>query len=125
VPARLLADAVVVVHLVYLAFIPLGGWLGRHRPRLIPVHLLAVAVGLASVTIGFDCPLTGWEQALRRAGGEPGYGGGFVDHYLTGRLFPHGADHLVQLAVALACIWPYRHLVVPPGLTRPPRWRRL
>ena len=105
--ARRLADLVVALHLAYLVFIPAGGWLVRHWPRLFTVHLGAVVVGLATVTIGFDCPLTTWEQQLRRLGGEHPYHGGFVDHYLTGRLFPHGADHAVQLAVGLAVVCPY------------------
>jgi hypothetical protein len=56
-----LADGVLVVHLAYLAFIPLGGFLAWRRPRLVWVHLVAIAVGVVSITIGFDCPLTSWE----------------------------------------------------------------
>jgi len=99
---RLLADLVVVVHLAYLAFIPAGGFLAWRWPRLIPVHLAAVAVAIVSVTVGFECPLTGLEQSLRRHGGEKPYAGGFIDHYLTGRLYPHGHDTLIQLLIGAA-----------------------
>jgi Protein of Unknown function (DUF2784) len=100
---RVLANVVVAVHLAYLVFIPAGGFLAWRWPRLIPFHLAAVAAAVISVTIGYDCPLTGWEQALRRHGGEHPYRDGFVDHYLKGRVYPHGADRVVQLFV-LACI---------------------
>ncbi|HEX4491055.1 MAG TPA: DUF2784 domain-containing protein [Acidimicrobiia bacterium] len=92
-----LADGVLVVHLAYLAFIPLGGFLAWRRPRLVWVHLVAIAVGVVSITIGFDCPLTSWEQSFRRRGGQRPYRDGFVDHYLTGRVYPHGYEWAVWL----------------------------
>jgi hypothetical protein len=102
-----LADAIVVVHLAYLAFIPLGGVLALRWPRLMWLHLAAVAVGLISITIGFDCPLTTWEQSLRRRGGQRPYPNGFVDHYLTGRVYPHGYAWAVQAVFAFCAVVPY------------------
>lgn len=98
-----LADAVVVVHLTYLAFIPLGGMLALRWPRLIGLHLAAVAIGLVSITVGFDCPLTTWEQSLRRHGGQRPYTDGFVHHYLAGKVYPHGHEWAVQVVFA-ACV---------------------
>jgi hypothetical protein len=100
---RVLADVVVAVHLAYLVFLPVGGFLAWRWRGIIPFHLAAVAVGLVSITIGFECPLTVWERALRRRGGERPYTNGFIDHYLTGHLYPHGYDHVVQALIA-ACI---------------------
>ncbi len=108
---RGLADRVVAVHLVYIAFIPLGGFLAWKWPRLVPVHLAAVAAALISVTVHYDCPLTGLEKTLRRHGGEAPYRNGFVDHYLTGRLYPHGADAYVQLFVAACIVVSYAHIL--------------
>jgi hypothetical protein len=104
---RLLADLIVVVHLAYLVFIPVGGFLAWRWPRLIPIHLAAVAVALVSITIGFECPLTTWEESLRRLGGEKPYTDGFIDHYLTGKVYPHGHDALVQLIFAAAVLTAY------------------
>jgi len=98
-----LADAVVALHLAYLAFIPVGGLLAMRWPRLILPHLLAVAIGVVSVTVHFDCPLTTWEQWLRRKAGQRVYSDGFVAHYLTGRVYPHGYDWAVQ-AIFAACV---------------------
>jgi uncharacterized protein DUF2784 len=100
---ELLADAVVVVHLAYLAFIPLGGFLAWRWRWLVPFHLAAIAVGVVSVVVHFDCPLTTWEQSFRRRAGQRVYTNGFVDHYLTGHVYPHGYDGVVQ-AVFAACI---------------------
>jgi hypothetical protein len=72
-------------------------------PRLTLPHVTAVAVGLVSITIHFDCPLTTWEQSLRRRGGQRPYTNGFVDHYLTGLVYPHGYAWTVQ-ALFAACV---------------------
>jgi hypothetical protein len=98
-----LADVIVVVHLAYLVFIPTGGFLAWRWPRVVWAHLAAVALAVVSVTVHFDCPLTTWEQSLRRRGGQVPYSDGFVDHYLTGRVYPHGDAWVVQ-AVFGACI---------------------
>jgi hypothetical protein len=107
----LLADAVLVLHLAYVAFIPLGGVPAWRWPRFVWAHLVAVAVGVVSITIGFDCPLTTWEQSLRRRGGQRPYTGGFVDHYLTGRVYPHGYDWAVQVLFGLCIVASYTVLV--------------
>ena len=100
---RWLADLVLVVHLAYLAFIPIGGFLAWRCRWVMWPHLAAVAVGFVSVTVGLDCPLTSWEQSLRRRGGERAYRDGFIDHYLTGHVYPHGYDWLVQV-LFISCV---------------------
>jgi hypothetical protein len=107
---RRVADLVVVVHLAYLVFLPAGAVLVARRPRLAPLHLGAIAVAITSVTVGFDCPLTTWEQTLRRRGGQHPYPGGFVDHYLSGGAFPHGADRVGQIVVAVIVAAAYLRL---------------
>src|SRR5205823_7318332 len=106
-----LADAVVVMHLGYLAFIPLGGFIAWRWPRVILAHVAAVAIGVVSITVGFDCPLTTWEQSLRRRGGQRPYTDGFVDHYLTGRVYPHGYERGVQVIFGVCIVVSYVHVV--------------
>jgi hypothetical protein len=101
------ADAVLVLHLAYVAFIPLGGFLAWRWHRVVWLHLVAVAVGVVSITIGFDCPLTTWEQSLRRRGGQRPYTNGFVDHYLRGRVYPHGYEWEVQVIFAVCIVLAY------------------
>ena len=113
-----LADVVVVVHLAYLAFLPLGGLLAWRWPRVIWAHLTAITIGVASITIGFDCPLTTWEQSLRRRAGQRPYTSGFNDHYLAGHIYPHGYEWAVQ-AIFAACIVGSYVLVVRHWRARP------
>lgn len=87
-PYRLLADAVLVLHLVFVAFALAGGLLAL-RWRWMPwVHLPALAWGAVVELTGWICPLTPLENALRTAGGEAGYSGSFIEHYLLPLLYP-------------------------------------
>ncbi len=43
------------------------------------------------------CPLTPWENQLRRAAGQAGYDGGFVEHYLIPLIYPAGLTPQIQL----------------------------
>jgi Protein of Unknown function (DUF2784) len=107
-----LADIVLVAHLTYLAFLPTGGFLAWRWPKIVPVHLIAIAVAVVSITVGFDCPLTSWEQSFRRRGGQHAYTDGFVDHYLTGRVYPHGDAWLVQVVFGLCIVVSYAGLAL-------------
>ncbi|TML84711.1 MAG: DUF2784 domain-containing protein [Actinobacteria bacterium] len=108
---RLLADLVVGVHLVYLAFVAVGGALAWRWRRLVWPHLAALTVAFVSVTVGFDCPLTNVEKWLRRRAGDHPYHGGFIDHYVVGTLVPRGDDRLVQVVIALTALVFYGSVV--------------
>ncbi len=85
---RILADAVVALHLVVVVYVVIGGSLAWRWPRLALVHLPFAAWGVAIEIGGWVCPLTPLENWLRRRGGEAGYRGGFVEHYLLPLLYP-------------------------------------
>jgi hypothetical protein len=102
--SRAAADAVLVVHLAFVLFVVLGGLLVLARPRLAWVHVPVALYGAAIEFIGFDCPLTPLELWLRRRGGEAGYAGGFIDHYVTATLYPEGLTRPVQLALGAAVL---------------------
>jgi hypothetical protein len=96
---RVLADAVLVLHLAFILFVVLGGWLVAIRPKLIWLHLPVVAWGALVEILGLTCPLTPLENWLRDRGGETGYSGGFIDHYLTPLMYPAGLTRGMQLAL--------------------------
>ena len=104
---RLLADAVMLAHFGFLVFLAVGGFLAWRWPRVLVAHAAAVVWGALSVFVGLTCPLTGWEDGLRRLSGEQGLPAGFVDTYLTGVIYPR--EHLIaaQLLVAglVAASW--------------------
>jgi hypothetical protein len=85
---RWLADAVVVLHGLFVAFVLVGGFLAVGWPRLKWVHLPAAAWGVLIEYAGWICPLTPLENLLRARAGEAGYSGGFVEHYVLRALYP-------------------------------------
>ena len=93
------ADVVLVVHLAFVLFVVLGGLLVLRWPRVAWVHVPVALYGAAIEFIGFICPLTPLEVWLRRRGGEAGYSGGFIEHYITAALYPTGLTREVQLAL--------------------------
>ncbi|HEJ3978977.1 TPA: DUF2784 domain-containing protein [Pseudomonas aeruginosa] len=93
---RLAADALVWLHLGFILFVLFGGLLPLRWPRLAWLHLPAVAWGCAVEFLGLPCPLTPLENRLRRAAGDAGYSGGFVEHYLLPLLYPAGLTPAVQ-----------------------------
>lgn len=88
--ARLAADAVLVVHLAFVAFVVLGGFLAWRRPWIAWLHLPAAVWGAYAELTATICPLTPLENALRARSGQAGYQGGFVEHYLMPILYPAG-----------------------------------
>ena len=93
--AAALADAILLLHVAVVLFVVgglvlflLGGWRGwrwvRAR-RLRQAHLALTAFIALQTWLGQLCPLTVWEQALRRGAGQAAYGEGFIEHWL-GRL---------------------------------------
>src|SRR5438477_13191225 len=86
--ARLLADAVLVLHLAFIAFACFGALAVWRWPRLAWLHLPALAWAAYVVMAGEICPLTPLENALRRAGGETGYRQSFIEHYLLPLIYP-------------------------------------
>jgi len=103
--ASLGADLLVVGHLAFVLFVALGGLLVRRWRRLAWVHLPCALYGTAVEVWGWVCPLTPLEQSLRRTAGQRGYGGGFVEHYLGGVLYPQGWHHLhLWLAAAVVVV---------------------
>jgi len=96
---RLAADALVVLHGLWLAFTVLGALLALRWPRVMWVHLPIVAWGALVEFTGWVCPLTPWENRLRRLGGEEGYTGGFIERYVTAVIYPEGLTKEIQIGL--------------------------
>jgi len=103
-PYGLLADLVLLVHLVFVLFVVLGGLLVLRWPRMAWLHLPAALWGAGIEFAGGICPLTPLENRLRHLGGEAGYSGGFIDHYVTALIYPHGLTRGVQLALGVLVV---------------------
>lgn len=96
---RLLADLVVLLHAGFVLFVVLGGLFALRWPRAVWLHLPAALWGAGIELLAGICPLTPLENHLRHLGGEAGYSGGFVEHYVLPVLYPEGLTRGAQLAI--------------------------
>ena len=101
---RLLADLLVGVHLTFVLFVVFGGALVVWRRWVFRIHLPAAAWGAFIELSGWVCPLTRLEVRFRLQGGEVGYTGGFVDHYLIPILYPPGLNREMQIWLGVAVV---------------------
>ena len=93
---RILADAVVLLHFTFVIFVVLGGFLLQRWPRLVYIHVPVAVWGVLIEFAGWICPLTPLENHFRRLGGEAGYEGGFIDHYIIPILYPGALTRTLQ-----------------------------
>ena len=94
---RVLADGVLIVHAVFIAFVIAGlvltligtlrSWAWVRNPWFRWGHLLSIGIVVAQAWLGTVCPLTEWESRLREAAGGVGYKRSFIAHWLHEILF--------------------------------------
>lgn len=94
---RFVADSVALLHAAFVLFVVIGGFLAVRWRWLVWLHVPSVAWGALIELVGWTCPLTPLENALRNRAGELGYSGGFVDHYVIRALYPSGLTREVQI----------------------------
>lgn len=100
----ILADLLVVVHLAFVVFVVLGGLLVLRWRRTAWLHVPAAVWGALIELRGWVCPLTPWENRLRRLAGDAGYTGGFIEHYVLPVLYPGALTRQIQIGLGLAVI---------------------
>jgi hypothetical protein len=84
---RLLADLTLIAHFCFVIFIIFGGLLVLRRRFVLWLHLPALFWGILIEFFRFTCPLTTLENYFRALGGESGYEGGFIEHYVSSILY--------------------------------------
>ena len=95
------ADAVVLLHLGFVIFVTAGGLLVARWRWVVFMHLPAVVWAVLLEFRGWLCPLTPLEQMLRESGGQKGYHGGFIEHYIVPVLYPAHLD--IDRQMVLGC----------------------
>ena len=91
---------IVALHLIFVGYVVVGGFLALRWPRTIWLHIPAVAWGVLIVAAGLDCPLTWLERRARASAGmAPLPPDGFIAHYLTGVVYPADWTMAVEVLV--------------------------
>ena len=97
---RLSAEAVLLFHLAFIAFVVAGAVLAARWRWLALVHLPVAAWGFFVEVTGRICPLTHAENYLRVRAGQAGYAESFIEHYLLAIIYPAGLTREVQWVLA-------------------------
>lgn len=98
------ADAVLVLHGLFIVWVTLGALAVWWRAGLAWLHLPCAAWGVGIEWSGGICPLTPLEWNLRAAAGQVPGQGGFIDHYLSAAIYPEGLTREVQWALGAAVL---------------------
>jgi len=98
---HLLADLIVVIHLLFVLFVMLGGLLILRWRFFAWIHMPAVLWAVLIEFSGWICPLTPLENHLRIKGGSSGYATSFVEHYITPLLYPSQLTREMQIFLGL------------------------
>ena len=101
---RILADVLVGFHFLFIVFVVAGGFLAWRWPRAAWIHLPVAVWGALIEFAGWICPLTPIENQLRRAAGDAGYPGGFIEHYLIPIVYPGSLTRGLQIALGIAVV---------------------
>ena len=114
----LLADAVLIVHFLFVLFVVGGllaiwagaalGWVWVRNLRFRIVHLAAILFVMAESLVGLACPLTVWEDFLRKTGSG---GASFMQRWVGRLIFydlPEWIFTLAYVLFALAVLATFR-----------------
>lgn len=95
--ALILADLLVLLHLLFVAFVVAGGFLLLRWPKIAWLQVPAAVWGAAIEFSSGICPLTPLENHLRALGGEAGYSVSFIERYLMPILYPANLTVPIQI----------------------------
>src|SRR5881394_3773356 len=127
---KLAADAIVVLHVGYVAFVVIGqlsvlvgilcrwGWI--RNPWFRWLHLAAISIVVVEALLGIICPLTTAETWLRSRAGQASYSGDFLGHWAHELLFydaPVWVFTLIYAAFGLLVLLTF--LIAPPRKQTP------
>jgi hypothetical protein len=127
-----LADLIVGLHVAYVGFVIVGlllilfgillHWQWIRNPWFRLVHLLMILIVAFEALYDVTCPLTTWENDLRRAAGQDVQDVSFIGRMLDSILFydasNEGALRIGYYAVAALIVATF--FLVPPRLRRRP-----
>lgn len=129
-PRALLADLVLALHVLFVAFVVfglalivlggLGGWGWVKNRRFRQLHLAAIAFVVIETWLGRICPLTELESSLRDGVGSGGYESGFIGYWLSRLLYVDAPPWAFVLAYTL-----FGAAVVAAWFLVPPRGGRI
>ena len=100
----LLADAVVVLHLLFILFVLSGGFIALKWLKVVYLHIPAVVWGVYIEFSGKICPLTPLENWFRLKSGQIGYEGDFIERYIIPIIYPVNLTRDMQVTFGVIAL---------------------
>jgi hypothetical protein len=119
---RILADIVVVVHLLWILFLIAGAYWGVKRRLVMMIHGTGLVVAMVSQVFGWYCPLTHLEVWLmEKAQPSTAYHGSFIAHYAKQLVYidvPPSVIFVLTLVLIVVNGWLYWRALRKKGARR-------
>lgn len=100
----LLADGIVVLHLLFILFVVSGGFLALKWLKIVYLHIPAVVWGVYIEFSGKICPLTPLENWFRLNSGQIGYEGDFIERYIIPVIYPVNLTRDMQITLGVTAL---------------------
>ncbi len=115
-----LAAGVLIVHLLFIAWVIFGAILTRGHRVLTGLHIASLIYAVVIEGGPWPCPLTALEDYFRQRAGAPAYGEPFLVHYLEMVVYPNVSELLLfwcavgvaaaNLAIYSARAWKWKSI---------------
>jgi hypothetical protein len=121
----ILADAVVIIHAAYVAFVVFGlaaillgaamNWRWTRSLAFRITHLAAIALVSLESIVGAICPLTSLENSMRQRAGATRYPGDFVAYWAHRMIFYNFPPWIFTIAyISFAILVAITFIAIPP-----------
>lgn len=99
-----LADAILILHLLYILWVIFGALFTRGRPWLAGIHIATIIWGIITETTSAPCPLTMAENWCEARAGISPYHGPFLLHCLDATVYPNVPLRLLVTIAVIVCV---------------------
>lgn len=102
---KILADAVVIIHFLWILFLLFGSIWGRRKRGIRTLHLGGLVFAVVIQIFGWFCPLTHLEVWLRaRHDPSLAYSGSFLVHYIERIIYVEISPSAIFVLTGLLCL---------------------
>ena len=101
---ELVADGIVMLHMLFILFVVSGGFLALRWLKMVYLHIPAVVWGVYIEFSGAICPLTPLENWFRLKSGQIAYEGDFIERYIIPIIYPANLTRELQVTLGVCAL---------------------
>jgi hypothetical protein len=101
---RVLADIIVVLHLLWILFLFFGAFAGKRHRAVRIAHVSGLFFSIVMQVFGWYCPLTHLEVWLRSKQDQGlSYAGSFIVHYVERVIYLQVSESAILIGTVILC----------------------